>query len=113
MFRALHQYLGVGVGEHLGYLFTGIWSVLIGVGRGLSVMAFLIASQGVVRGEMADLLFRAVALVHLPIELVGIFLLGFAAGGIRTRLGIAIVALGFAVAAGNTVWYVTSAIPSA
>lgn len=32
VFRALHHYLGVGVGEHLGYLFTGIWSVLIGVG---------------------------------------------------------------------------------
>lgn len=32
VFRALHQYLGVGVGEHLGYLFTGIWSALIGVG---------------------------------------------------------------------------------
>ena len=32
IFRALHQYLGVGVGEHLGYLFTGLWSVLIGVG---------------------------------------------------------------------------------
>ena len=32
VFRALHQYLGVGVGEHLGYLFTGIWSILIGVG---------------------------------------------------------------------------------
>ena len=32
VFRALHQYLGVGVGEHLGYLFTGLWSVLIGVG---------------------------------------------------------------------------------
>jgi hypothetical protein len=31
VFRALHQYLGVGVGEHLGYLFTGFWSVLIGV----------------------------------------------------------------------------------
>src|SRR6185437_10420006 len=30
--RALHQYLGVGVGEHLGYLFTGLWSVLIGIG---------------------------------------------------------------------------------
>jgi Domain of unknown function (DUF4386) len=30
-FRAMHQYLGVGVGEHLGYLFTGIWSVLTGV----------------------------------------------------------------------------------
>jgi hypothetical protein len=32
VFRALHQYLGVGVGEHLGYLFTGIWSLLIGIG---------------------------------------------------------------------------------
>jgi Domain of unknown function (DUF4386) len=31
VFRALHQYLGVGVGEHLGYLFTGIWSLLIGI----------------------------------------------------------------------------------
>lgn len=31
VFRAMHQYLGVGVGEHLGYLFTGIWSVLAGV----------------------------------------------------------------------------------
>ena len=29
--RAMHQYLGVGVGEHLGYLFTGIWSLLIGI----------------------------------------------------------------------------------
>jgi uncharacterized protein DUF4386 len=31
VFRAMHQYLGVGVGEHLGYLFTGIWSVLTGL----------------------------------------------------------------------------------
>jgi hypothetical protein len=32
VFRALHQYLGVGIGEHLGYLLTGVWSVLIGIG---------------------------------------------------------------------------------
>jgi hypothetical protein len=32
VFRAMHQYLGVGVGEHLGYLFTGAWSVLAGIG---------------------------------------------------------------------------------
>ena len=32
IFRAFHQYLGVGVGEHLGYLLTGLWSVLIGIG---------------------------------------------------------------------------------
>jgi hypothetical protein len=30
VFRAFHQYLGVGVGEHLGYLLTGLWSILIG-----------------------------------------------------------------------------------
>lgn len=31
VFRALHQYLGVGVGEHVGYLLTGTWSALIGI----------------------------------------------------------------------------------
>ena len=30
-FRAFHQYLGVGVGEHLGYLLTGAWTALVGV----------------------------------------------------------------------------------
>ena len=32
VFRAFHQYLGVGVGEHLGYFLTGIWSLLMGIG---------------------------------------------------------------------------------
>jgi hypothetical protein len=31
IFRAFHQYLGVGVGEHLGYLLTGLWSTLVGI----------------------------------------------------------------------------------
>jgi hypothetical protein len=31
LFRALHQYLGVGVGEHLGSLLTGAWTLLIGL----------------------------------------------------------------------------------
>ena len=30
-FRAFHLYLGVGVGEHLGYLLTGLWSILVGI----------------------------------------------------------------------------------
>jgi hypothetical protein len=30
IFRAIHQYAGVGIGEHLGYLLTGLWSILIG-----------------------------------------------------------------------------------
>jgi len=32
VFESAHRFLGVGVGEHLGYLFTGIWTVLIGMG---------------------------------------------------------------------------------
>jgi Domain of unknown function (DUF4386) len=31
VFNAFHQYVGVVVGEHLGYLFTGAWTILIGV----------------------------------------------------------------------------------
>ena len=30
-FRSFHQYLGVGVGEHLGYLLTGAWTIAVGV----------------------------------------------------------------------------------
>jgi hypothetical protein len=31
IFQAFNRYLGVAVGEHLGYAFTGIWSILAGV----------------------------------------------------------------------------------
>jgi hypothetical protein len=31
VFDALHRYLGIGVGEHLGYLLTGSWTILTGV----------------------------------------------------------------------------------
>ena len=30
IFATLHRLLGVGIGEHLGYLFTGLWTLLIG-----------------------------------------------------------------------------------
>lgn len=29
LFDATNRYLGVGVGEHLGYLFTGVWTLLV------------------------------------------------------------------------------------
>lgn len=32
VFQAVNRYLGVAVGEHLGYLLTGSWTVLVGVG---------------------------------------------------------------------------------
>lgn len=31
VFNAFHQYIGVVVGEHLGYLFNGAWTILISV----------------------------------------------------------------------------------
>jgi hypothetical protein len=31
VFEAFHRYLGVGVGECLGYLFTGAWTILVGI----------------------------------------------------------------------------------
>jgi hypothetical protein len=32
VFDAAHRYLGVAVGEHLGYLLTGAWTVVVGLG---------------------------------------------------------------------------------
>jgi hypothetical protein len=32
VFQSFNRYLGVAVGEHLGFLFTGGWSILVGVG---------------------------------------------------------------------------------
>jgi uncharacterized protein DUF4386 len=42
-FRAFHSYLGLGVGEHLGYLLTGAWTGSVGVAilRGDAVAAWL------------------------------------------------------------------------
>lgn len=31
VFEAAHRYLGVAVGEHMGYLFTGVWTILLSV----------------------------------------------------------------------------------
>ena len=29
VFQAFHRYIGVAVGEHLGYIFTGVWTILL------------------------------------------------------------------------------------
>ncbi len=31
-FQAFHNYAGVAIGEHLGYLFTGVWTLLLAFG---------------------------------------------------------------------------------
>jgi hypothetical protein len=49
IFHALHEYLGVAVGEHLGYLFTGSWTILISVMMFTSpIFSPLVAILGVV-----------------------------------------------------------------
>jgi len=51
VFTAQHHYLGVGVGEHLGYLFTGLWSLLIGIAvLGTDVIPSWLGWPGVVIG---------------------------------------------------------------
>ena len=30
-FSAFNQYAGVGIGEHLGYMFTALWTIIIGI----------------------------------------------------------------------------------
>lgn len=59
VFRAFHQYLGVAVGEHLGYLFTASWSVVISVLMlSSSLFSPLLAVLGIVAsvGILAGLL---------------------------------------------------------
>src|SRR3954453_22571067 len=43
VFQSFHRYLGVAVGEHLGYMLTGAWTVLAGVAfvQGDAVPAWL------------------------------------------------------------------------
>ena len=31
VFATLHRLLGVGIGEHLGYLFTGLWTLVLAI----------------------------------------------------------------------------------
>jgi uncharacterized protein DUF4386 len=57
-FQTLNRYLGVAVGEHLGYLFTGLWSALTGV--------------ALVQSDVHPL-FGVVGLVLAPLFLLGSF----------------------------------------
>jgi len=63
VFQSFNRYLGVGVGEHLGYALTGLWSVLAGVAMGGSdAVASWVGVPGVVVGA---------ALIVCSLEFVG------------------------------------------
>jgi Domain of unknown function (DUF4386) len=50
-FAVLHRYLGVGVGEHIGYLASGFWTILLAASiLGGSVLPGWLAIVGVVIG---------------------------------------------------------------
>jgi Domain of unknown function (DUF4386) len=57
VFQTLNRYLGVAVGEHLGYLFTGLWTALAGV--------------AVVQSDALHPLFGVAGLLLAPLFLLG------------------------------------------
>jgi Domain of unknown function (DUF4386) len=56
-FQTLNRYLGVAVGEHLGYLFTGLWTGLVSI--------------AIIQSDLLNALFGVVGLVLAPLFLVG------------------------------------------
>jgi Domain of unknown function (DUF4386) len=53
VFQSFHRYLGVAVGEHLGYAFTGIWSAFAGIALiGSSAAADWLGVVGVLIGPL-------------------------------------------------------------
>jgi hypothetical protein len=57
VFQTLNRYLGVAVGEHLGYLLTGLWTALAGV--------------ALLQSDLVHPLFGIAALVVAPLFVVG------------------------------------------
>jgi hypothetical protein len=56
-FQTLNRYLGVAVGEHLGYMFTGLWTGLVSI--------------AVIQSDALNVLFGVVGLVLAPLFLLG------------------------------------------
>ena len=57
VFQTFNRYLGVAVGEHLGYLFTGLWTALAGV--------------ALIQSDVLHRLFGVVGLLLAPLFVVG------------------------------------------
>jgi len=57
IFQTLNRYLGVAVGEHLGYLFTGVWTGLVGA--------------TILQSEVLHPVFGVIGLLLAPLFLLG------------------------------------------
>jgi hypothetical protein len=69
VFQTLNRYLGVAVGEHLGYLFTGLWTALAGI--------------ALIQSDLLHPLFGIIGLLLAPLFVVGSleFVGGFESSG--------------------------------
>jgi hypothetical protein len=56
-FQTLNRYLGVAVGEHLGYMFTGLWTALVSI--------------AVIQSDLLHAAFGVVGLLLAPLFLLG------------------------------------------
>lgn len=70
-FQAFHRYIGVAVGEHLGYVFTSLWTLLVATAilqTDLFHHAFgwvgIVAALGVFAGVFEEAGFKPAALVN-------------------------------------------------
>lgn len=65
VFNAANAYIGAGVGEHLGYLFTGLWTLLVSAliagDRRIMAIAGAVLSLGVMAGMLEPLGITAAA----------------------------------------------------
>ena len=53
VFQSFNRYLGVAVGEHLGFMLTGVWSILVGVAMLQSTEVHpLLGAAGIVIGAV-------------------------------------------------------------
>lgn len=91
VFQAFNQYAGVAVGEHLGYLFTGLWTMLVALAMFASALPFrrwlaflgMVSAAGVLVGTLESVGFGPAAnivvvgyiLWSIWLALFGIFLL--------------------------------------
>jgi hypothetical protein len=57
IFQTLNRYLGVAVGEHLGYMFTGLWTGFVGI--------------AVIQSDLLHATFGVIGLILAPLFLVG------------------------------------------
>jgi Domain of unknown function (DUF4386) len=57
VFQTINRYLGVAVGEHLGYMFTGVWTGLVGV--------------AVIQSDVLHPAFGIIGLILAPLFVIG------------------------------------------